>query len=82
MSVIRKVYLKILAKAGLRARRIHDLRPTFASLLIQQGEPIVYVQKQMGHKSIQVTVDVYGKWEPGGNREAIDRLDCPVRRAS
>jgi integrase len=77
VSNVRKVFLRMLDKAELRHRRIHDLRHTFASLLIQQGEPLAYVQKQMGHSSIMITVDVYGKWEPGGNREAVDRLDQP-----
>ncbi|PYR90690.1 MAG: hypothetical protein DMF84_19805 [Acidobacteria bacterium] len=40
--------------------RFHDPRHTFASLLIQNGEPLTYVKEQMGHSSIQVTVDVYG----------------------
>ena len=50
-------------------------RHTFASLLIQQGESLTYVKEQMGHSSIQVTVDVYGHLVPGGNRAAVDRLD-------
>ena len=29
----------------------------------------------MGHKSIQITVDIYGHLVPGGNRAAVDRLD-------
>jgi hypothetical protein len=29
----------------------------------------------MGHASIQITADVYGHLVPGGNREAVDRLD-------
>ena len=29
----------------------------------------------MGHSSIQVTVDQYGHLIPGGNRQAVDRLD-------
>jgi integrase len=29
----------------------------------------------MGHRSIQVTVDIYGHLVPGGNRAAVDRLD-------
>jgi hypothetical protein len=29
----------------------------------------------MGHRSIQVTVDIYGYLVPGGNRAAVDRLD-------
>jgi hypothetical protein len=48
---------------------------TFASLLIQQGESVAYVKEQMGHSSIQITVDVYGHLVPGGNRAAFDRLD-------
>jgi len=49
-------------------RRIHDLRHTFASLLLQQGESIVYAKEQLGHASIQITVDTYGHLIPGANR--------------
>ena len=58
--------------------RIHELRHTFASLLIQQGESLAYVKEQMGHHSIRVTVDVYGHLVPGGNKAAVDRLDDAV----
>jgi len=36
---------------------------------------LAYVKEQMGHSSIQVTVDVYGHLVPGGDRAAVDRLD-------
>jgi len=71
----KRVWPKVLAKAGLRWIRIHDLRHTFASLLIQQGESLAYVKEQMGHHSIRVTVDTYGHLMPGGNKAAVDRLD-------
>jgi hypothetical protein len=51
------------------------LRHTFASLLLQQGESAVYVQRQLGHASIKLTIDTYGKWLPMGNKAAVDRLD-------
>lgn len=38
----------------------------------------MYVKEQMGHSSIQMTVDLYGKLIPGGNKQAVDRLDTPV----
>jgi integrase len=57
--------------------RFHDLRHTYASLLIAQGESLAYVRDQLGHSSIQVTVDVYGHLVPGSNRSAVDRLDDP-----
>jgi integrase-like protein len=47
--------------------RLHDLRQTFVSLLIQNGVSIAYVKEQMGHSSIQVTVDIYGHLIPGTN---------------
>lgn len=72
---IRKVFYGLLKAAGLRRIRFHDLRHTFASLLIQQGESLVYVKEQMGHSSVQVTVDLYGHLIPGGNKQAVDRLD-------
>jgi integrase len=70
-----RVFYKVLAKAGLRRVRLHDLRHTFASLLIQQGESLAYVRDQLGHASIQLTVDTYGHLIPGANRQAVDRLD-------
>jgi integrase len=70
-----RVFHRVLAKAGLRRVRLHDLRHTFASLLIQQGESLAYVRDQLGHASIQLTVDTYGHLIPGANRQAVDKLD-------
>lgn len=39
--------------------RLHDLRHTFATLLIAEGTDIVTVSKTMGHASVSVTLDVY-----------------------
>ncbi len=44
-------------------------------MLLQQGESIVYVKEQLGHASIQITVDMYGNLIPGANRAAVDGLD-------
>jgi len=71
----KRVFYPILKASELRRFRLHDLRHTFASLLLQQGESLVYVKEQMGHSSIQVTVDIYGDLIPGGNKQAVDRLD-------
>lgn len=43
--------------------------------MLQQGESITYVQRQLGHASIQLTMDTYGKWLPIGNKAAVHRLD-------
>ena len=75
-----RVFHRVLEKAELPRIRLHDLRHTYASLLIQQGESLAYVQQQLGHSSIQVTVDVYGHLIPGANRAAVDRLDAHPTR--
>jgi len=64
--------------AGLRHIRFHDLRHTFGSLLIQRGASLVYVKDQMGHSSIQVTVDTYGHLIPGADIAWVDKLDEPA----
>jgi integrase-like protein len=64
-----------LEKAGLRRFRFHDLRHTFGSLLIQDGASLAYVKDQMGHSSIQITVDTYGHLIPGADIAWVDRLD-------
>jgi integrase len=74
-----RVFFKALIKAGLRRVRIHDLRHTFASMLIQNGESLAYVKDQLGHSSIQITVDIYGHLVPGANRQAVDRLDDNIQ---
>lgn len=72
---IRKVFDSCLKKAGLRKVRFHDLRHSFASWLIGNGESLPYVRDQLGHHSIQITVDTYGHLIPGANRQAVNRLD-------
>jgi integrase len=39
--------------------RFHDLRHTFASLLVAQGENVVFVSRQLGHASPDITLKVY-----------------------
>ena len=68
-------FYKYLKDANCPHIRFHDIRHTFASLLLQQGESLHYVKEQMGHASIQTTVDIYGHIVPGTNRNAVNRLD-------
>jgi len=68
-------WAKCLKDAGIRQVRFHDLRHTFASLLIEQEAHPKYIQEQMGHSSIQVTMDTYGHLFPNRNRGLVDRLD-------
>lgn len=71
----RKVWHPLLKKAGLRRRRFHDLRHTLASRLIQQGANMLYVRDQLGHASVQITLDGYGHLIPDANKAEVAKLD-------
>lgn len=55
-----RILLPALEKAHLPQIRLHDLRHTYAALMIAQGAPMKYIQEMMGHSSIRVTMDLYG----------------------
>jgi integrase len=76
-SHIRRDFHAVLKKAGMRRVRFHDLRHTFASLLLRKGESPVYVQHQLGHHDISMTVSCYSHLIAGENRQAVNRLDDP-----
>jgi integrase len=55
---VRRVPRAICDKAEVRCRSPHDLRHTFASLLLAKGEPVTYVSQQLGHKNSAITMSV------------------------
>ena len=70
-----KSFKRVLRKAGLRDIRYHDLRHTYASQLLAQGEPVTYVSQQLGHANPQITLKVYARWIPNkSQRQAVNRL--------
>jgi len=73
-SMLKTRFLPALRKAKIPRIRFHDLRHTYASLLIDQGENPKYIQKQMGHSSINVTFDIYGHLMKDANEEAARKL--------
>ncbi len=75
---VRRVFVDAVVRAGLpRHFTPHSLRHTFASLLLQEGRSPAYVQRQLGHASIALTVDTYGRWLPHRDLAAVDGLDDP-----
>jgi len=58
--------------------RFHNLRHTYASLLIAQSEHPKYIQSQLGHGSINVTMDIYGHLMETVNQTAASRLGKTV----
>jgi integrase len=75
-SNVRKALNQILDKAELHRRGPHQMRHTFASLLLQAGAPITYVSRQLGHKDSAITLRVYAHWLPESTAwKGVDWLD-------
>jgi integrase len=58
----------------------HSLRHSYASLLLADGVSPAYVQEQLGHASIELTVGTYGRWLRKKAPGAVDRLDGVVAK--
>lgn len=54
------------AATGLPRLRLHDLRHTCATLLLEGGAPLDTVKRYMGHATIAVTSDIYGHGRDDG----------------
>jgi len=74
-NMVQRFYRESLKKAEIPQIRFHDLRHTYASLLLQQGENIKYIQSQLGHSSPTVTLNVYAHLMKKENQEAACRLE-------
>jgi integrase len=72
---VAKAFRRGLKAAGLPHHSPHDLRHTFASLLLQDGVSLAHVQRMLGHADPRLTATLYGKWLPIENPGAVDRLD-------
>ena len=55
--------------------KFHDLRHLYASLLIAQGENVLYIQRQLGHSNPTITLNTYGHLMKQDNPEAAERLE-------
>lgn len=72
----RRSFKPLLARADLPDVRFHDLRHTFATLMLQSpGADINTVSRMLGHSSVKVTLDVYAHVMPGMQKEALKSLD-------
>lgn len=73
-NMVKTKFLPTLKRARIRKVKFHGLRHTFASLYINQGENPKYIQKQLGHSSINITFDIYGHLMKDTNEQAATKL--------
>jgi integrase len=80
-SNIRLDFNWILKTAGLPKVRIHDLRHSCASLLLNHKVPVIVVSKMLGHSKPSVTLDIYAHVFHDMQDEAavvMDKLVTPI----
>jgi integrase len=70
-----KDYKLVLAKAGLPLIRFHDLRHTAATLMLNNGVPVLVASKILGHSKASTTLDIYGHLIPAMQEEAARIMD-------
>lgn len=66
--------LRWIRRAGIEKFRVHDLRHTCASWMVQQGVPLLEVRDVLGHSSIEMT-ERYAHLAPDKLRSAVGVLD-------
>jgi integrase len=68
-------FARIAKRAGSENVRLHDLRHTFASLMLLRGAKPKVISEALGHSSVAFTMDVYSHIIEGMQSEAITLLD-------
>ena len=76
-----ELFRRRVARVGIPAIRLHDLRHTHATLLLQAGVNPKIVSERLGHHSVAFTLDTYAHVLPGMQSEAIKRLSDLVAAA-
>lgn len=68
-SYLRKEIKAAAASADLPSIRVHDLRHSHVSLLIEIGFNVIAISERIGHKDVSVTLDTYAHLYPGKGKE-------------
>ncbi len=72
-----RIFYPAMKKAGLAGKiRFHDLRRCFASLALEAGLNPKFVQGQLGHTTIKMTMETYARVNSEKAREEIEKFNA------
>ena len=71
----------LIRQYGLRKIRFHDLRHTFASILINQDVPLLNVSTFLGHSDLSTTANIYAHLDKSKKQESADVISNIFNKA-
>lgn len=74
-SQIKREIMRLSNKCGVKRIRIHDLRHSHASLLIEQGLPPLLIADRLGHENVTTTLNIYGHLYPNKQEDILNKLN-------
>lgn len=74
-STLFNAFSRILKKVNIPSLDIHSLRHTHAVLLLESGANLKYIQERLGHKSIEMTSNVYSHISDKINKDSISEFE-------
>jgi integrase len=81
-AVLRRVLYPAMKRAGIpregptgEPRTFHSLRHTYAKLAIENGRQLTWLQRHLGHSSLNVTVGIYGHFEKAARKREAAAME-------
>jgi integrase len=74
-DTVTHAFADLVKKAGIPHVRLHDLRHTHATLMMEQGVNPKVVSERLGHSSVGITLDLYSHVSPTLQADAALRFD-------
>ena len=74
-SVLQRRLARCLKENNFSPMRFHDLRHTFASISVVNGDNLKVVQARLGHSSIQLTLDLYAHLDLSAQESSSSLFD-------
>jgi len=72
--------LRGIRESGVKRIRLHDLRHSHASLLVEMGFPPLAIAERLGHEKVETTLNTYSHLYPNKQTELAKQLDLENRK--
>ncbi|MCH5348719.1 MAG: site-specific integrase [Oscillospiraceae bacterium] len=66
-------------KSGVKRIRVHDIRHSHASLLVEMGFSPLLIAERLGHEKVQTTMETYSHLYPNKQAEVAEKLDGDIK---